>query len=71
MKALILILTLSAIMTVTAVMALARGGKIDARPELLSDWSDELLEDEIMNYYDAITDLKDEQKRRTSPVKTY
>ena len=59
------------ILAISAVIALTGCIRIDTRPELLSDWTDELLEDEIMNYYDAITDLKDEQKRRTSPVKTY
>ena len=35
-------------------------------PELIEDWSDEQLEDETLNYLDAIVTIKDEQQRRAA-----
>jgi hypothetical protein len=70
--------TLIRILALSAVIALTGCSQTDARPELLSEWSDKLLADEIivyedtiMDYHDAITALQDEQKRRASPEKVY
>jgi len=35
-------------------------------PVMIEDWSDEQLEDETLNYLDAIVTIKDEQKRRAA-----
>jgi hypothetical protein len=63
--------TLIRILALSAVIALSGCADKHPRPELLSDWSDELLEDEIMDYYDSIAILQEEQKRRVSPEKVY